>query len=162
MDLDGKVYGFTPMGESNPSTEGFRFWKQGYWKNHLNGRPYHISALFVVDLAKFRQTGAGDTLRAVYNQLSQDPGSLANLDQDLPNYAQHQIPIHSLPADWLWCETWCGEEAKETAKTIDLCQNPLTKEPKTDMARRIIPEWSQYWRQVQELIAKVKSEGAEE
>lgn len=26
------------------------FWKQGYWKNHLRGKPYHISALFVVDL----------------------------------------------------------------------------------------------------------------
>ncbi|KAF4665402.1 hypothetical protein FOZ61_010953 [Perkinsus olseni] len=162
MDLGGKVYGFTPMGDTNPSTEGFRFWKQGYWKNHLAGRPYHISALFVVDLAKFRKTGAGDTLRAVYNQLSQDPASLANLDQDLPNYAQHQIPIHSLPADWLWCETWCGEEAKETAKTIDLCQNPLTKEPKTDMARRIIPEWADYWGQVQELITKVKAERDEE
>ena len=33
----------------------------------------------------------------VYAQLSQDPNSLANLDQDLPNYAQHQVPIHSLP-----------------------------------------------------------------
>ncbi|KAF4675240.1 hypothetical protein FOL47_008079 [Perkinsus chesapeaki] len=162
MDLQGKVYGFTPMGDTNPSTEGFRFWKQGYWLNHLAGRPYHISALFVVDLARFRKTGAGDSLRAVYNQLSQDPNSLANLDQDLPNYAQHQIHIYSLPADWLWCETWCGEEAKATAKTIDLCQNPLTKEPKTEMARRIIPEWSDYWGEVQKLIAKVQAARLEE
>ena len=33
----------------------------------------------------------------VYSQLSQDPNSLANLDQDLPNYAQHSVPIFSLP-----------------------------------------------------------------
>ena len=40
---------------------------------------------------------AGDQLRVVYDQLSRDPASLANLDQDLPNYAQHQVPIFSLP-----------------------------------------------------------------
>ena len=36
-------------------------------------------------------------LRIVYDNLSKDPNSLANLDQDLPNYAQHSIPIFSLP-----------------------------------------------------------------
>ncbi len=44
-----------------------------------------------------RQMAAGDQLRVVYDQLSRDPNSLANLDQDLPNYAQHQVPIFSLP-----------------------------------------------------------------
>ena len=39
----------------------------------------------------------GDQLRAIYDGLAQDPNSLANLDQDLPNYAQHQVPIFSLP-----------------------------------------------------------------
>lgn len=29
--------------------------------------------------------------------LSRDPNSLANLDQDLPNYLQHNVRIHSLP-----------------------------------------------------------------
>ena len=29
MDLDGAPYAFTPMCDSNPDTEGFRFWKQG-------------------------------------------------------------------------------------------------------------------------------------
>jgi len=38
---------------------------------------------------------------------------LANLDQDLPNYAQHAVPIHSLPQEWLWCETWCSDDSKE-------------------------------------------------
>lgn len=43
-----------------------RFWKSGYWKNHLAGKPYHISALYVVDLVKFRQVAAGDRLRGQY------------------------------------------------------------------------------------------------
>lgn len=43
--------------------------------------------------------------------------------------------------EWLWCETWCGNETKAAAKTIDLCNNPLTKEPKLDGARRIVKEW---------------------
>ena len=42
----------------------------------------------------------GTSCGVVYAQLSQDPNSLANLDQDLPNYAQHQVPIFSLPQVW--------------------------------------------------------------
>ena len=56
----------------------------------------------------------GDSLRAIYDQLSRDPNSLANLDQDLPNYAQHQVPIFSLPQEWLWCESWCSDDSKST------------------------------------------------
>ena len=43
--------------------------------------------------------------------------------------------------EWLWCETWCGNHSKAAAKTIDLCNNPLTKEPKLTGARRIVAEW---------------------
>ena len=43
--------------------------------------------------------------------------------------------------EWLWCETWCGNATKQYAKTIDLCNNPLTKEPKLQGARRIVSEW---------------------
>ncbi|KAF4319972.1 hypothetical protein BBO99_00006050 [Phytophthora kernoviae] len=136
LDMQGKPYGYTPFCDSR--NVGFQFWRQGYWKDHLRGKPYHISALYVVDLALFRQTAAGDMLRAVYSQLSADPNSLSNLDQDLPNYAQHQIPIFSLPQEWLWCESWCSDETKATAKTIDLCNNPKHKEPKLDMAKRVI------------------------
>ncbi|CAE8602461.1 unnamed protein product [Polarella glacialis] len=149
LDLKGKPYAFVPMGDTNPETEGFRFWKQGYWKNHLGNMPYHISALYVVDLVEFRRTGIGESLRGVYNQLSRDPNSLSNLEQDLINFAQHQVPIYSLPAEWLWCETWCSQETKSAAKTIDLCQNPLTKEPKIVMAKRIMPEWQRYHDEVQ-------------
>lgn len=63
---------------------------------------------------------AGDILRQAYHQLSADPGSLANLDQDLPNHMQHNLPIFSLPQEWLWCETWCSDASKAKAKTIDL------------------------------------------
>nr|AFK48103.1 unknown [Lotus japonicus] len=61
--------------------------------------------------------------------------------QDLPNYAQHNVPIFSLPQEWLWCESWCGNTTKSKAKTIDLCNNPMTKEPKLQGARRIVSEW---------------------
>jgi UDP-glucose:glycoprotein glucosyltransferase len=144
VDLKGAPYGFTPMCDSRTEMEGFRFWKQGYWKNFLRGLPYHISALYVVDLKRFRQIAAGDRLRQQYHQLSADPGSLSNLDQDLPNNMQMSIPIHTLPQEWLWCETWCSDESLGVAKTIDLCNNPQTKEPKLDRARRQVPEWTEY------------------
>ena len=138
MDLKGAPYGYTPMCDSRESTIGFAFWKTGFWATHLRGKPYHISALYVVDLERFRKTLVGDNLRAIYQQLSADPNSLANLDQDLPNFAQHQVPIFSLPQEWLWCESWCSDATKPAAKTIDLCNNPLHKEPKLSMAKRVI------------------------
>lgn len=144
LDLEGAPYGFTPMCDSRTEMEGFRFWKQGYWELYLRGKPYHISALYVVDLRRFRELAAGDRLRQQYHSLSADPNSLANLDQDLPNHMQFQIPIHSLPQEWLWCETWCSDESQTSARTIDLCNNPETKEPKLDRARRQVPEWTVY------------------
>ncbi|KAJ2279243.1 killer toxin resistant protein, partial [Coemansia sp. RSA 370] len=89
MDLEGAPYGFTPFCDDRPEIDGFRFWKHGWWRDHLRGKPYHISALFVVDLNRFRQLAAGDRMRGQYQALSQDGGSLANLDQDLPNNMQH-------------------------------------------------------------------------
>eukprot|EP01052_Picozoa_sp_SAG31_P003269 SAG31_NODE_124_length_23684_cov_7.200127_1_plen_212_part_00 len=115
MDLHGAPYGYTPFctresGWHNEATLGYRFWESGYWKETLGDRrQYHISALFVVDLARLRSNGGADKLRATYNALSADPNSLANLDQDLPNYVQMQdgmLRIHSLPQAWLWCESW--------------------------------------------------------
>ncbi|RAL62043.1 hypothetical protein DID88_002530 [Monilinia fructigena] len=143
-DLQGAPYGFTPMCDSRTEMEGFRFWKQGYWAKFLRGLPYHISALYVVDLRRFRQIAAGDRLRQQYQSLSADPNSLSNLDQDLPNHMQQVLPIHSLPQEWLWCETWCSDESLKEARTIDLCNNPQTKEPKLDRARRQVPEWTVY------------------
>ena len=154
------------------------FLGSGSKKSHLGNRHYHISALYVVELLRFRRLAAGDRLCGQYQALSQDPNSLANLDQDLPNNMIHQVPIKSLPQEWLWCETWCSEASKPAAKTIDLvsipnmpsnvfacclislcmcwnsllqCNNPLTKEPKLTSAMRILPEWSDYDREIREL-----------
>jgi UDP-glucose:glycoprotein glucosyltransferase len=147
MDLQGAPYGYVPFCDSRKEVDGFRFWKSGFWKDILKGAPYHISALYVVDLDTFRETSAGDSLRYMYQSLSSDANSLSNLDQDLPNYAAvaslagNLVPIFHLPQEWLWCESWCDDASKEKAKTIDLCNNPMTKEPKLTSARRIISEW---------------------
>jgi UDP-glucose:glycoprotein glucosyltransferase len=138
--------------------EGFRFWKTGYWANYLRGQPYHISALYAVDLRRFRELAAGDRLRQQYHALSADPNSLANLDQDLPNHMQFQIPIKSLPQEWLWCETWCSDETLKEARTIDLCNNPQTKEPKLDRARRQVPEWTEYDEEIAALARRIREE----
>ncbi|KAJ8309822.1 hypothetical protein KUTeg_011687 [Tegillarca granosa] len=155
LDLGGAPYGYTPFCDSRKEMDGFRFWKSGYWASHLGNRKYHISALYVVDLKKFRRIAAGDRLRGQYQGLSQDPNSLSNLDQDLPNNMIHQVKIKSLPQDWLWCETWCNDQSKATAKTIDLCNNPQTKEPKLKAALRIAPEWKEYDYEIKVLWDKV-------
>ncbi|KAG9343548.1 hypothetical protein JZ751_013714 [Albula glossodonta] len=158
FDLEGAPYGYTPFCESRREMDGYRFWKSGYWASHLAGRKYHISALYVVDLKKFRKIAAGDRLRGQYQGLSQDPNSLSNLDQDLPNNMIHQVPIKSLPQEWLWCETWCDDTSKKKAKTIDLCNNPQTKEPKLQAAVRIVAEWSDYDQEIKRIYNKFLEE----
>ncbi|KZT37012.1 glycosyltransferase family 24 protein [Sistotremastrum suecicum HHB10207 ss-3] len=158
LDLHGAPYGFTPMGDDNTDMEGFRFWKTGYWKEFLAGLPYHISALYVVDLVRFRQLAAGDRLRAHYQALSADPNSLSNLDQDLPNNMQREIPIYSLHEDWLWCETWCSMDRFERAKSIDLCFNPLTKESKLTRAKKT-PGWLEYDAEIAQFTRSLVEKG---
>ncbi|KAG1695917.1 UDP-glucose:glycoprotein glucosyltransferase 1 [Nymphon striatum] len=138
FDLEDAPYGYTPFCESRPEMDGY-------------------SALYVVDLKKFRQVAAGDRLRGQYHGLSQDPNSLSNLDQDLPNNMIHQVKIKSLPQSWLWCETWCDNASKSEAKTIDLCNNPKTKEPKLTSAMRIISEWKDYDQEIKDLQQRVAS-----
>lgn len=46
-----------------------------------------------------------------------------------------------------------------TARTIDLCNNPLTKEPKLDRARRQVPEWSAYDEEIAGLASRVAGGG---
>ncbi|KAG8368795.1 hypothetical protein BUALT_Bualt15G0083900 [Buddleja alternifolia] len=160
MDLRGRPLAYTPFCDNNKDMDGYRFWKQGFWKDHLRGRPYHISALYVVDLVKFRETAAGDQLRVFYETLSKDPNSLSNLDQ-ASNYAQHMVPIFSLPQEWLWCESWCGNVTKPKAKTIDLCNNPMTKEPKLQGAKRIVAEWPDLDLEARGVTAKILGENIE-
>ena len=57
-------------------------------------------------------------------------------------FTYEKLSPESLPQEWLWCQTWCNDESKARAKTIDLCNNPMTKIPKLDSARLIIPEWN--------------------
>uniref|UniRef100_A0A3B4ZG90 UDP-glucose ceramide glucosyltransferase-like 1 n=1 Tax=Stegastes partitus TaxID=144197 RepID=A0A3B4ZG90_9TELE len=158
LNLEGAPYGYTPFCDSRREMDGYRFWKTGYWASHLGHRKYHISALYVVDLKKFRKIAAGDRLRGQYQALSQDPNSLSNLDQDLPNNMIHQVAIKSLPQEWLWCETWCDDTSKVTAKTIDLCNNPKTKEPKLMAAARIVPEWVEYDNEIKQLLRQVQEQ----
>ncbi|KAI5953635.1 KRE5 [Candida jiufengensis] len=157
MDLEGAPYAFTPMCDSNTEMDGFRFWKSGYWSDVLqDDLKYHISALYVVDLQKFKSMNAGDRLRSHYQKLSSDPNSLSNLDQDLPNNLQRSIKIKSLDQNWLWCETWCSHDSLKEAKMIDLCNNPLTFENKLETAKRLIPEWVNYETEINKLIDKIE------
>uniref|UniRef100_A0A8C0WBK4 Glucosyltransferase 24 catalytic domain-containing protein n=1 Tax=Castor canadensis TaxID=51338 RepID=A0A8C0WBK4_CASCN len=57
----------------------------------------------------------------------------------------HQVPIKSLPQEWLWCETWCDDASKKR------CNNPMTKEPKLEAAVRIVPEWQDYDQEIKQL-----------
>lgn len=160
MDMkftNNEPYGYVPFCESRKEVEGYRFWKTGFWAKTLNGQKYRISALYVVDLVTLRNIAAGDRLRAMYQSLSADPNSLSNLDQDLPNYAAAvgNVPIFDLPQKWLWCESWCDDESKEFAKTIDLCNNPMTKEPKLVSAKRIIKEWTSLDDEANEATEKI-------
>lgn len=70
----------------------------------------------------------------------------------------HQVAIKSLPQEWLWCETWCDDKSKKKAKTIDLCNNPQTKEPKLKAAARIVPEWVDYDSEIRNLIQQIERE----
>ena len=47
---------------------------------------------------------------------------------------------------------------QEVAKTIDLCNNPLTKTPKLENARRIIPEWDSYDSEIASFEARLLSQ----
>jgi len=60
---------------------------------------------------------------------------------------------------WLWCESWCGNETKAAAKTIDLCNNPLTKEPKLVGAARIVSEWTELDEEVRAYTSDVEQSG---
>ncbi|KAJ3446673.1 glycoprotein glucosyltransferase [Anaeramoeba flamelloides] len=155
IDLKNNVIAMAPFCDSKKEMEGYRFWKTGYWEEHLQGKPYFMSALYVLDLKKFRERKVGEQYRKNYEYLSHDPNSLANLDQDLPNYLQHQIPIFALPRDWLWCEAWCSDETMETAKTIDICNNPDTKESKLEIAKRSIDEWPKINKEMQDFEMKI-------
>ncbi|CAG0885304.1 unnamed protein product [Cyprideis torosa] len=70
--------------------------------------------------------------------------------------ADQIVAIKSLPQEWLWCETWCSDESKTSAKTIDLCNNPKTKEAKLHAATRIVAEWKDYDEELKSFISDTR------
>lgn len=88
--------------------------------------------------------------------MSQKEGNLKNLDQDLPNDLIHNIPLKTLPQEWLWCQTWCGDGELSSAKVVDLCNNPRTKDSKITVAQRIIPEWKEYDNEIMDLKNRIE------
>lgn len=74
----------------------------------------------------------------------------------------HQVAIKSLPQEWLWCQTWCNDESLSKAKTIDLCNNPQTKEAKLTAAQRIVPEWKDYDTEIKNLMNRIDDDAHEE
>ncbi|TFK66621.1 hypothetical protein BDN72DRAFT_899670 [Pluteus cervinus] len=127
--------------------EGFKFWKTSYWKGFLRGKPYHIRyEAFPTNKSSpthlrmlLSQLAAGDHLRGSYHQLSANPNSLANLDQDLPSNLQHEVPIYSPHEDWLW--------------------NPPTTEPLKLPRARQIPKWEKYDAEIARFARKLAKEG---
>ena len=68
LDLKGRPYAFTPFCTSRKEMTSYQFWRKGYWKNRLGKKKYHISAMFILDLDRFRRMGAGDKLRKRYQK----------------------------------------------------------------------------------------------
>jgi UDP-glucose:glycoprotein glucosyltransferase len=156
-DLGGAPLGFVPFSDADPRMARHRFWERGYWAAALRGRPYYMAGFELLDLHAFRKQLAGDRLRLLFLQLMEKQHSLANMDQDLINSAQHTVTIATLPQEWLWCETWNGAEGRAQAKTIDLCNNPRTREPKLQSARRIVAEWPDLNREAAEFTARAEA-----
>ncbi|KAM0892608.1 hypothetical protein ACQ4PT_025609 [Festuca glaucescens] len=50
---------------------------------------------------------------------------------------------------------------KARAKTIDLCNNPMTKEPKLQGAKRIVPEWVDFDSEARQFTTRILGENAE-
>ena len=82
---------YTPFCDDRKEMDGFRFWNGGYWKSHLNGRRYHISAIYVVDLKRFRQLAAGDRLRGQY----QGQGSANSLRSEILRFTKYGQKVQS-------------------------------------------------------------------
>lgn len=79
--------------------KGNGYWNEGYWKKMLqdNGLSfYSIEPIFVINIKRIRELNAGDKLRLHYQRLSTDVNSLLNIDQDLINNLQIEVPLGTL------------------------------------------------------------------
>ena len=78
---------------------GHGYWDEGYWQKSLKSRGlsfYTVNPGFVINLDEFRRMDAGEKMRIHYQRLSADPNSLLNVDQDLINDIQLEVPLHKL------------------------------------------------------------------
>ena len=78
---------------------GHGYWDEGYWQKSLKSRGldfYTVNPGFVVNLDEFRKMDVGEKMRIHYQRLSADPNSLLNVDQDLINDMQLEVPLHKL------------------------------------------------------------------
>ncbi|SMN20735.1 similar to Saccharomyces cerevisiae YOR336W KRE5 Protein required for beta-1,6 glucan biosynthesis [Maudiozyma saulgeensis] len=79
--------------------KGGGYWNEGYWKKMLedNGLSfYSVEPGFIINLNRVRELHAGDKLRLHYQRLSTDINSLLNIDQDLINNLQIEVPLGML------------------------------------------------------------------
>lgn len=80
------------------------YWNEGYWKKmlHDNGLTFHsIQPGFIINMERLRELNAGDKLRIHYQRLSSDINSLVNIDQDLLNNLQIEIPLGTLKSNFI-------------------------------------------------------------
>jgi hypothetical protein len=47
-----------------------------------------------------------------------------------------------LPSEWNWCKVWCDERKEEQAKTIGVCEDPVTGERDLEWMAQHLPEWT--------------------
>lgn len=78
---------------------GHGYWEEGYWEKMLRDHGlsfYSISPGFLINLKRIRELNTGDKLRLHYQRLSTDINSLINIDQDLINNLQMEVPVGTL------------------------------------------------------------------
>ncbi len=70
---------------------------------------------------------------------------------------QQRIQIFSLPEEWLYCATWCSDEAFKSSLSVDLCNNPMHKFTKLEVARSLFPEWNDWDKEMTSLRKQIDS-----
>jgi len=143
LNLDNFPYAFVELCNSKPEMSSFQPSKANFWKDFLKNRTYHISSLFIVDLPKFRKLAIGEMIRYLYQEMSFDPWTFGQLENDIPNILQEKQPGYSLGSIWSWCNIWCSDESIKEAKVIGACEMPGTKNRDLEFLRMNLPEWKQ-------------------
>ncbi|CDW78121.1 udp-glucose:glycoprotein glucosyltransferase [Stylonychia lemnae] len=152
VDLMDKPYGFVSHCRLLQTYFISQYWKQLLQERGLD---YHFGGLFIADISKFRYNIYGDLLRSAYQRLQKDElnENLGLLDQDLVNYIQNQVQIHTIHKKWLWCEAWCDKEDEEFAMVIDFCTDPFRlQENKFKRAVRLIDGYLDLFETVKQQI----------